>query len=198
VGSRQEPIFFDGPRAFYEWLEEHHDSETEVWVGLYKKATGRQTMSWSQAVDQALCFGWIDGVMNRIDDERHQQRFTPRRPGSNWSRVNVEKMARLEAEGLVRPAGRKAFAARTEDRTGVYSFESRQAAELPPEYERQLRGDGAASAFFDAQAPWYRRNVTHWVVSAKKEETRLRRLAQLIDASSRGSRLKQFDRSAAG
>ena len=152
-------------------------------------------MSWSQAVDQALCFGWIDGVMNRIDDERHQQRFTPRRKGSNWSNVNVEKMARLEVEGLVKPAGRKAFEARTEDKTGVYSFERTQAG-LPPEYERQLRGDPAAQEFFDAQPPWYRRTVAHWVVSAKKEETRLRRLAQLIEGSAQGRRLKQFDRSA--
>ena len=190
-------IFFDGPQEFYAWLEEHHADEDEVLVGFYKKHTGKQTMTWSQAVDQALCFGWIDGVMNRIDHERHVQRFTPRRKGSNWSKVNVEKMARLEAEGLAAPAGRKAFEARTEEKTGIYSFESKDAAQLPPEYERQLRGEAVASDFFNAQPPWYRRTVTHWVVSAKREETRLRRLAQLIEASARGSRLKQFDRSAA-
>jgi len=192
----EKAIFFDGPDAFYDWLEEHHADEDEVLVGFYKKHTGRQTMTWSQAVDQALCFGWIDGVMNRVDDERHVQRFTPRRAGSNWSNVNVEKMARLEAEGRVRPAGRKAFEARSLDKTGVYSFENREAAQLPPEYERRLREDAAAVEFFDAQPPWYRRTVTHWVVSAKKEETRLRRLAQLIEGSAQGSRLKQFDRSA--
>ena len=123
-----EAIFFDGPREFYDWLEAHHESEDEVLVGMYKKHTGKQTMTWSQAVDQALCFGWIDGVMRRIDDERHVQRFTPRRPGSNWSKVNVEKMARLEAEGLVAEAGRRAFEARTDARTGVYSFEEGQDA----------------------------------------------------------------------
>ncbi len=166
-------------------------------MGFYKKATGKQTMTWSQAVDQALCFGWIDGVMNRIDDERHVQRFTPRRPGSNWSNVNVEKMARLEAEGLMtagRAEGVRGRAASA--KTGIYSFESTQAATLAAEYERQLRGEAAAHEYFDAQAPWYRRTVTHWVVSAKKEETRLRRLAQLIEASAQGRRLKQFDRSA--
>jgi uncharacterized protein YdeI (YjbR/CyaY-like superfamily) len=189
-------IFFDGPQDFYAWLERHHADEDEVLVGFYKKHTGKQTMTWSQAVAQALCFGWIDGVMNRVDDERHVQRFTPRRPGSNWSKVNMEKMTRLEAEGLVAPAGRKAFEGRSEEKTGIYSFESKEAAELPPEYERQLRRDAAAGEHFDAQAPWYRRTVTHWVVSAKKEETRLRRLAQLIEASAQGNRLRQFDRSA--
>ena len=174
--AESQAIFFDGPEDFYAWLEDNHEGETEVLVGFYKKDTGKQTMSWSQAVDQALCFGWIDGVMRRIDDERHVQRFTPRRPGSNWSNVNVEKVSRLEAEGLMTPAGREAFEARTEGRTGVYSFESQEVAELPPEYGDRLSENAAAQAFFDEQAPWYRRTVTHWVVSAKREETRRRRL----------------------
>jgi uncharacterized protein YdeI (YjbR/CyaY-like superfamily) len=161
---------------------------------MWKKATGKQTMTWSQAVDQALCFGWIDGVMRRIDDERHMQRFTPRRPGSNWSNVNVEKVARLEAEGLMTDAGRKAFEARTEDKTGLYSFEAMEAAELPPEFEKRL--EGRARKFFEEQAPWYRRTVTHWIVSAKKEETRVRRLEALIEDSAQERRLKQFDRRA--
>ena len=126
--STDEPIFFDGPEHFREWLEAHHDTEDEVHVGFWKKATGKQTMSWSQAVDQALCFGWIDGKLNRIDDERHRQRFTPRRKGSNWSKVNIEKMAKLEAEGLMTDAGRRAFEGRTEYKTGVYSFETRRAS----------------------------------------------------------------------
>jgi uncharacterized protein YdeI (YjbR/CyaY-like superfamily) len=124
-----EAIFFDGPEAFRTWLEANHESATEVCVGFYKKATGKQTMTWSQAVDQALCFGWIDSVMRRIDAERHMQRFTPRKPGSNWSKVNVEKMARLEADGLVAPAGRRAFEARSADRTGIYSFEADEPTE---------------------------------------------------------------------
>ena len=151
-------------------------------------------MSWSEAVDQALCFGWIDSVMRRIDDERHMQRFTPRRPGSNWSKVNVEKVAKLEAAGKMADAGRRAFEARTEDKTGVYSFE-KDTAKLPPEFEERLTG--RARKFFEEQAPWYRRSVTHWIVSAKKEETRVRRLAALIEDSAKKRRLKQFDRSAA-
>ena len=185
-------IFFDSPEAFYDWLAEHHETEDEVLVGMYKKATGQQTMSWSQAVDQALCFGWIDGVMRRIDDERHMQRFTPRRPGSNWSKVNVEKVARLEAAGLMTDAGRKAFEARTKDRTGVYSFESKDGAELPPEFAKQLAADKKAREYFEEQAPSYRRTAIHWVVSAKREETRLRRMGQLIECSAKGEDLPQF------
>ena len=189
----KDAIFFDSPEAFYAWLAERHDTEDEVFVGMYKKATGKQTMTWSQAVDQALCFGWIDGVMRRIDDERHMQRFTPRRPGSNWSKVNVEKVAKLEAEGLMTDAGRRVFEARTKEKTGVYSFENGD-AELPPEYAKQLKG--RARRFFEEQAPWYRRAVTHWIVSAKKEETRVRRLEALIEDSAQERRLKQFDRRA--
>jgi len=185
-------ISFDGPAGFREWLAANHESEIEVFVGYFKKASGKQTMTWSQAVDQALCFGWIDGVMRRIDDERHMQRFTPRRPGSNWSRVNVEKMARLEAEGLVAPAGIRAFEAREEAKTGVYAFERDETAALPPEYERELSSNAAAREFFDAQAPWYRRAAIHWIVSAKREETRLRRLAALVEDSAQGRTLRQF------
>ncbi len=189
-----EAIFFDGPREFYDWLEAHHESEDEVLVGMYKKHTGKQTMTWSQAVDQALCFGWIDGVMRRIDDERHVQRFTPRRPGSNWSKVNVEKMARLEAEGLVAEAGRRAFEARTDARTGVYSFEEGQDARLSAEYEERLRANAAAAEYWDARPPWYRRTASHWVTSAKREETRERRLTQLIEDCAAGIDIKPLRR----
>jgi uncharacterized protein YdeI (YjbR/CyaY-like superfamily) len=178
----EEPIFFDGPDHFREWLEAHHDSADEVHVGFWKKATGKQTMTWSQAVDQALCFGWIDGKLNRIDDQRHRQRFTPRRKGSNWSKVNVEKVAKLEAEGLMTDAGRRAFEERVEARTGVYSFENEQ--QLPPEYAEQL--SAAARAYLEDRAPWYRRSAAHWITSAKREETRLKRLNQLNECSEQG------------
>jgi uncharacterized protein YdeI (YjbR/CyaY-like superfamily) len=181
--SQPEPIYFDGPEHFREWLEAHHDTAEEVHVGFWKKATGKQTMSWSQAVDQALCFGWIDGKLNRIDDQRHRQRFTPRKRGSNWSKVNVEKVARLEAEGLMTAAGRRAFEQRTESKTGVYSFESGD-QELPPEYAERL--SPAAREYYDSRPPGYRRTSAHWVVSAKKEETRLKRLSQLIECSEQG------------
>ncbi len=187
----QDAIFFDSPEAFYDWLAEHHESETEVFVGFWKKATGKQTMTWSESVDQALCFGWIDSVMRSIDGERHMQRFTPRKPGSNWSKVNVEKMAKLEAEGLMAPAGRKAFEARTNAKTAVYSFE-KAAAELPPELADQLAADKRANEYFEGRAPSYKRTAIHWVVSAKREETRLRRLGQLIESSAKGEDLPQF------
>ena len=188
-----EPIYFDSPEEFYAWLEEHHDSESEVYVGYYKTHTGKRGMSWSEAVDQALCFGWIDGRSNSIDEDRYMQRFTPRKPGSNWSRVNVAKVAELEEAGLMRPAGRAAFARRRDDKTGVYSFE-REKAELPPEFEERLRANAAAADYFDAKPPWYRRTATHWIVSAKREETRERRLAQLIEDSARGMDVKPLRR----
>jgi len=186
-----EAVFFESPEAFYDWLAEHHESETEVFVGYWKKATGKQTMTWSQAVDQALCFGWIDSVMRSIDDERHMQRFTPRKPGSNWSKVNVEKVARLEAAGLMTEAGRRAFEARTKDKTGVYSFENGD-AELPAEFAERLAADEKAYEYFEGRAPSYRRTAVHWVVSAKREETRLRRMGQLIECSAKGEDLPQF------
>jgi uncharacterized protein YdeI (YjbR/CyaY-like superfamily) len=188
-----EPIFFESPQAFYEWLEEHHETEDEVYVGFYKQHTGKRAMSWSEAVDQALCFGWIDSRADKIDDDRYMQRFTRRRPGSNWSKINVEKVARLEEAGLMRPAGRAAFARRSEDKTGVYSFEQEDAM-FPPEYEERLRANPAAAEYFDAKPPWYRRTATRWIVSAKREETRERRLAQLIEDSAAGMDIKPLRR----
>jgi len=191
--TEPEPIFFASAREFYDWLEEHHETEDEVYVGYYKTHTGKRRMTWSEAVDQALCFGWIDGRANGIDEHRYMQRFTPRRPGSNWSKINVEKVARLEEAGLMRPAGRAAFERRSDDRTGVYSFE-RGDATLPPEYEERLRANPAAAEYFDARPPWYRRAATHWVTSAKREGTRLRRLAQLIEDSAAGLDVKPLRR----
>ena len=190
--DESDAIFFDGPRAFREWLEANHASASEVFVGYYKKATGKQTMTWSQAVDQALCFGWIDGVLRRIDDERHMQRFTPRRRGSNWSKVNIAKVAKLEEAGLMRPAGRKVYEARSEARSGIYAFEQAAAAELPGGYEKRLRADAAAWEYWQAATPSYRRTATHWVVSAKREETRERRLEQLIESSAAGRHAPPF------
>ena len=184
-----DPIFFTSPEEFYAWLDEHHEAETEVWVGYWKRHTGRPSLTWSQAVDQALCFGWIDGKLNRIDGERHMQRFTPRRPKSNWSKINVEKVERLKRDGLMRPTGLKAYEARTDDRTGVYSFEREQAAELPRE-----RFSDEAWEYFQSQPPWYRRAAAHWVTSAKREETRGRRLATLIEDSAAGRTIKPLTR----
>jgi uncharacterized protein YdeI (YjbR/CyaY-like superfamily) len=188
-----EPIFFSSPQEFYDWLEGHHETASELYVGFHKQHTGKRAMSWSEAVDQALCFGWIDSRANAIDEDRYMQRFTPRKPGSNWSKVNVEKAAMLEEAGLMRPAGIAAFEKRSEEKTGVYSFE-REDAELPPEYEEQLRANSAAADYFDRRPPWYRRTATHWVVSAKREETRLRRLGQLIEDSAAGLDIKPLRR----
>jgi uncharacterized protein YdeI (YjbR/CyaY-like superfamily) len=191
--SEPKPIFFTSPEEFYDWLEEHHETESEVYVGFYKTHTGKRAMTWSESVDQALCFGWIDTRANSIDEDRYMQRFTPRKAGSNWSKVNVEKVAKLMEAGLMRPAGVAAFEKRSDERTGVYSFERENAA-LPPEYEERLRANPAAAAYFDAKPPWYRRTATHWVLSAKREETRLRRLAQLIEDSAAGLDIKPLRR----
>jgi uncharacterized protein YdeI (YjbR/CyaY-like superfamily) len=187
------PIFFESPQEFYDWLEEHHETESEVYVGFYKKHTGKRAMTWSESVDQALCFGWIDTRANGIDEDRYMQRFTPRRPGSNWSRINVEKVTKLKKAGLMRPAGLAAFEKRTPEKTGVYSYEN-AANGLPPEYEERLRGNAAAAEYFYARPPSYRRTATYLVMSAKREETRLRRLEQLIDDSANGLDIKQLRR----
>ena len=192
MADAPEPIYFESPEEFYEWLEQHHETEAEVYVGYWKKATGKPSLTWSQAVDQALCFGWIDGRVKGIDDQRHMQRFTPRKPTSNWSKVNVEKVARLTEAGLMRPAGIAAFERRRADRTGIYSFERDKQATLEPEQEERFRANAKAWEFFQAQPPGYRRTAIHLVTSAKRPETRERRLDQLIEDSAAGRRLKQL------
>jgi uncharacterized protein YdeI (YjbR/CyaY-like superfamily) len=188
------PIFFASPEELRAWLEAHHETEDELYVGYYKKATGIPSLTWSQAVDEALCFGWIDGVLRRIDDRRHAQRFTPRRPSSTWSAVNIAKVARLREEGRMRPAGEAAFARRREDKSAVYSYEQRANPALEPEQEARFRANAAAWEFFASQPPSYRRVALYWVVSAKKAETRARRLETLIEDSAAGRALKQYAR----
>ncbi len=183
------PIFFAGPDEWRAWLEQHHATDTEVWVGLYKKASGKVTMTWSQAVDEALCFGWIDSVSRRVDDEARMQRFSPRKAKSHWSKVNVEKVAALRGAGKMTEAGEAAFAARSEDNTGRASFEQDKPAAFTAEQEAQLRANAAAWEWFSAQAPYYRRTATHWVVSAKRDDTQARRLATLIECSAAGERI---------
>jgi uncharacterized protein YdeI (YjbR/CyaY-like superfamily) len=189
-----EPIFFAGPEEFREWLARHGADRDEIQVGFWKKATGRQGLSWAQAVDEALCFGWIDGRINRIDDERHTIRFTPRRSGSVWSNRNIARVEALEAEGRMTEAGRAAFAARDDARSGVYSFERDDEARLAPEQEERFRADAKAWEFFASQPPGYRRTAIHLVVSAKRPETRARRLDRLIADSAAGLRIKELRR----
>jgi uncharacterized protein YdeI (YjbR/CyaY-like superfamily) len=184
-----EPAFFESPADFRAWFEEHHESESELLVGFYKKASGKPSITWPESVDQALCFGWIDGVRRSLGDEAYTIRFTPRKPRSNWSAVNVKRMKELLAEGLVHPAGEAAYERRSDDRTAIYSYEQRKSAQLPEEFEARLRANPAAAEFYDAQPPWYRRTAAHWVISAKREATRERRLAQLIEDSANGRRI---------
>jgi uncharacterized protein YdeI (YjbR/CyaY-like superfamily) len=189
-----EPTFFATPDAFRAWLEEHHASATELLVGFHKKRSGKPSITWPEAVDQALCFGWIDGVRRSIDDDSYSIRFTPRKPNSTWSAVNVARVEELTRQGLMRPAGLEAFARRSPERTTTYSYEQRAGAALDPEHERRFRADKAAWAFFQAQPPWYRRAATWWVVSAKREQTRERRLAQLIADSAAGRPIRPLTR----
>lgn len=181
---------FESPASFREWLEQRHGSETELWVGYWKKATGRPTITWEESVDVALCFGWIDGIRKRVDDEAFTVRFTPRRNGSIWSLRNVERYTALEAAGLIAPAGVTAFDERKHGRTGVYSFEQDTPVVLSDEYEARLRAIDEAWADWEKRPPGYRRQVAHWVMSAKREETRERRLAALIEDSSLGRKVK--------
>ena len=182
------PKFFKTPAAFRKWLATHHASEKELWVGFYKKDTGKASITWPESVDEALCFGWIDGVRKRIDDESYKIRFSPRRPTSIWSSVNIKRATELTALGLMQPAGLKAFKARREYRSGIYAYEQRS-AELVEPYAGKFKRNKTAWQFFQAQPPYYRKMMNWWIVSAKQEATRLKRLDKLIEESSAGRRL---------
>jgi len=184
-----ETRFFSTPAAFRAWLVENHATAAELGVVFHRKASGMPSMTWSEAVDQALCFGWIDSIARRLDATSRVQRFTPRRPRSNWSAVNIEKVGLLTAQGLMMPAGLAAFARRGEARSVVYSYENRHLAALDPEAEAMFRANSGAWEFFAGQPPSYRRLSIYRVMNAKRVETRSRRLAQLIDASAHGRRL---------
>jgi uncharacterized protein YdeI (YjbR/CyaY-like superfamily) len=189
-----DPVFFANPEELRAWFAAHHETASELWVGYWKAHTGRAGLTWPLAVEEALCVGWIDGVVRRIDDERHMQRFTPRKRGSHWSKVNVAKVQTLTAAGRMQPAGLAAFAARSEHNTGRASHERDTPAELSAEQEAAFRADAAAWAWFCEQAPSYRRTAIHLVVSAKRAETQERRLAQLIACSAAGERIPQLRR----
>ncbi|MFK5634460.1 YdeI family protein [Ornithinimicrobium sp. LYQ103] len=178
-------MFFDGPDDFRAWLEEHHASETELWMGLRKKHVVDRGLTWEEAVPVALRFGWIDSVSQRIDEDSRRQRWTPRRRGSTWSAVNVAHVERLLAAGLMHPAGIAAFEARTPERTAVYSYEGQEPT-LPPEALSRLEQNAAALAFWQAAPPAYRRQAAGWVTSAKRDATRASRLAQLVDDCAAG------------
>ncbi|HKW73214.1 MAG TPA: YdeI/OmpD-associated family protein [Candidatus Dormibacteraeota bacterium] len=183
--------FFAKPAELRGWFEANHDSAAELWVGFHRKRSGRPSITWQDLVDQELCFGWIDSVRYGLGEDRSAQRITPRRKGSVWSAVNIRRFQELEKLGLVHPSGRAAFDRRDEARSRIYSYENRPRG-LDAGSEAEFRKHRAAWKFFEAQAPSYRRVVCYWILSAKREETKRRRLEQLIEASERGERLSQF------
>jgi uncharacterized protein YdeI (YjbR/CyaY-like superfamily) len=183
------PVFFADAQAFRAWLAAHAHDARELLVGFHKVATGKPCMSWSESVDQALCFGWIDGVRKGVDDATYTIRFTPRKAGSIWSAVNIDKVAELREQGLMTPAGEAAFALRSEDRSRVYSHERTTDAELAPDDLARFQRHKAAWTYFETCPPGYRKRMLHVVTSAKKPETRAARLNRLIDACAQGRRL---------
>ncbi len=185
-GTPERPaIFFSGPEEFRDWLEANHATETELWMGLYKKHVPNRGLTWEEAVPEALCFGWIDSVSQRIDDDARRQRWTPRKPTSNWSAVNIALVDKLTAEGRMHPAGIAAFERRRDDGFSGYSFENAP-QDFPPEFAERLAADAAASAFWQVATPSYRRLVVHWVLTAKQEATRERRFQQFLADSAAG------------
>ena len=183
-------IYLETPARLGAWLKKNHARETELLVGYYKTASGVPSVTWPESVDEALRYGWIDGVRRRVDEERYTIRFTPRKKRSNWSAVNVKRAKELIAEGRMTKAGLAAFESRADERTAIYSYERRKTATLDPGHEKQFRRNARAWRFFSGQAPWYRQAAAHWVTSAKKEETREKRLAELIADSAAGRRVK--------
>lgn len=182
------PKFFKTPSDFRKWLAANHDKTKELWVGFYKKNSGKPSITWPESVDEALCFGWIDGIRKSIDDQSYKIRFSPRKQTSTWSAVNIRRANELIDGGRMTAAGLKAFEARKEYRSGIYSYEQRS-PELEPKYARKLKQNRAAWDFFQAQPPGYRKTANWWIVSAKREETRLKRLEQLIEDSAAGRRI---------
>jgi len=180
------PLFFASPSELRNWFEKHHETTQELWVGFYKTSSGKPSVTWPEAVDQALCFGWIDGVRKGIDDLSYTIRFTPRRPHSIWSSVNVKRVGELIKLGLMQPTGLKTFQERDQIKSGVYSYEQRKNSQLDPAYENQLRANKKAWEFFQSRPPSYQQPAIWWVMSARQEETRLKRLAILIECSEQG------------
>jgi uncharacterized protein YdeI (YjbR/CyaY-like superfamily) len=185
------PTFFPTPAAFREWLERHRDGATALLVGFYKVGSGKPSITWPESVDEALCVGWIDGVRKSLDGSRYTIRFTPRRPGSVWSSVNIRRVQALIDQGRMQPAGLKAFQARRENRSGIYSYEQRR-VDLEEPYQGLLKKNPAAWTFFEKQPASYRKAVSWWICSAKREETRLRRLDKLLAYSARGERVPEY------
>ena len=184
------PKFFASAKAFQTWLEANARTAQELVAGFYKVGSGRPSMSWSESVDEALCFGWIDGVRKRIDDESYQIRFTPRKPTSIWSAINIAKFEQLQAKGRMTPAGAKAFAHRKAEKSVVYAYEQQATAELSAQEDQAFKRNKKAWEYFEATPPGYRKVLLHWISTAKKAETRASRFATLVEACAAGKRLR--------
>ena len=182
------PKFFSSPAEFRQWLEQNHDRASELMIGFHKKSSGKESITYAEALDEALCFGWIDGVRKKLNETSYVQRFTPRKPRSIWSLINVNHVERLKKEGRMHPAGLEAYARRDPKRTGIYSFEN-EPHKLAPAYEKKFRQNKSAWKFFEEQPPYYKKLMIFRIMSGKKEETRLRRLEQLIETSAQGKRI---------
>jgi len=188
------PLFFPTLADWRAWLEKNHADFEELWVGFHKRDSGRPSITWPESVDGALCFGWIDGLRKSIDANRYRIRFTPRKPKSIWSAINIKRTKELSKLGMMHEAGLAAFEKRDGDRSAIYAYEQRKTAKLAPDFEKGFRANEDAWKFFQSQPPWYRRTSTYWVVSAKREETRLKRLGILIDCSARKRNIPGLDR----
>jgi uncharacterized protein YdeI (YjbR/CyaY-like superfamily) len=187
------PTFFPSPSDLREWFDEHHTTDQELLVGYYKKSSAMPSITWPESVDEALCYGWIDGIRKSVDDTSYAIRFTPRKPGSIWSSVNIRRAQTLIENGRMQPAGLQAYQARKKNESGIYSYEQRS-DQLPEPYAQELRQNEAAWGFFQVQPPSYRKAAGWWVVSAKQEETRHKRLAQLIEDSAQGRTIPPLTR----
>jgi uncharacterized protein YdeI (YjbR/CyaY-like superfamily) len=187
-------LYFETAAQFRDWLMDHWDCASDLVLGFHNKNSRKSGITYRQAVDEALCFGWIDGVRRSVDEHRYTVRFTPRRARSIWSRINIQRVQELKRLGRMVPAGLKAFEARRPERSGIYSFENRP-RQLQPAYEAEFKSNVAAWAFFQSRAPWYQRTASFWVMSAKKEETRRKRLATLIADSAQKRPIKPLTRS---
>ncbi len=187
------PKFFSDPLKFRKWLEENHSKKKELLVGFYKKSSGKPSITWPESVDQALCFGWIDGIRKSIDEESYSIRFTPRNPKSTWSAVNIKKVEELKKLGLMKPAGLAAYKKREDRNSKIYSFEQK-IIQFDSQYEKTFKKNKRAWNNFQLQPPYYRKTVTYWVMSAKQDETRLKRLDRLIKDSEAGLKIKEMRR----
>jgi len=189
MSAEDSPVFFAKPLTFRAWLGKHHQTKREQWVGFHRKASGRVSITWPEAVDEALCFGWIDGLRKTIDGESYKIRFTPRRPTSNWSAINIGRMKELMRERRVRPAGVRAFQKRVAERSGIYSYENRKSATLSAAARKKFHADIVAWKFFQQQPASYQQTTIWWVASAKRPQTQQDRLRKLIAFSKAGRRL---------